>query len=168
MADFSAPVARVVQSACTEAQKQQSPVVGTPHLFIALTKLDGEAVAALRGQGHDPRFIRDGLRAALGSGQAALAVRPKLTACAAQNLRRAQELAVPSVSAQVVECHLLTAILEDDPASHATRPVQPERGSGCIAIERACGGHADFVPSRPRPFQAAQASQRETLNRTLL
>ena len=71
MTDFSAPVAQVVQSACAEAQQQNSPIVGTPHLFIALTKLNGEAAAALRGQGHDPKHIRDGLRAALGPGQAA-------------------------------------------------------------------------------------------------
>ena len=71
MADFSALVAQAVQSACSDAQQQHSPIVGAPHLFIALTKLNGEAAAALRGQGHDPKQIRDGLRAALGPGQAA-------------------------------------------------------------------------------------------------
>ena len=60
MADFSVPVAQVVQSACAEAQQQNSPIVGTPHLFIALTKLNGETATALRGQGHDPKQIRDG------------------------------------------------------------------------------------------------------------
>jgi ATP-dependent Clp protease ATP-binding subunit ClpA len=93
VADFSALVAQMVQSAWAEAQQQNSSIVGTPHLFIALTKLNGDAAAALRGQGHDPKHIRDELRAALGPGQAAPGAEPKLTARAAQNLQRAKELA---------------------------------------------------------------------------
>jgi len=58
--DFSAPVAQALQGASAEARQQNSPIVGTPHLFIALTKLDGDTAAALRGQGHDPKRIRDG------------------------------------------------------------------------------------------------------------
>ena len=73
MADFSAPIVQAVESACTEAQNQNSSIVGTPHLFIALTKLNGDTATALRGQGHDPKRIRDGMRAALGQGQAASA-----------------------------------------------------------------------------------------------
>ena len=46
-----------------EAQHQRSPVLGTPHLFIALTKLDGATAAALRAQSHDPKEVRDGLLA---------------------------------------------------------------------------------------------------------
>ena len=46
--------------ALAEAQHQCSPVLGTPHLFIALTKLDAATVAALRAHGHDPKSARDG------------------------------------------------------------------------------------------------------------
>jgi len=31
----------MVQSACAEARQQNSLIMGTPHLFIALTKLNG-------------------------------------------------------------------------------------------------------------------------------
>ena len=34
--------------ALAEAQRQRSPILSTPHLFIALTKLDGATAAALR------------------------------------------------------------------------------------------------------------------------
>jgi len=66
--DFSAPVAQALQGASAEAHQQKSPIVGTPHLFIALTKLSGDTATALRNQGQEPKRIRDGLRAALGQG----------------------------------------------------------------------------------------------------
>ena len=121
MTDFSAPVAQSLQCASAEAHHQNSPIVGTPHLFIALTKLDGDTATAFRGQGHDPKRIRDGLRAALGQGQAAPGAEPKLTARAAQNLQRAKELAETEGAAQVEERHLLTAILQDEPESITLR-----------------------------------------------
>ena len=37
--------------AMKEAQSQCSPVLGTPHLFIGLTKVNGITAAALRAQG---------------------------------------------------------------------------------------------------------------------
>ena len=64
-------ITQIMQTAFTEAQYQKYSVLGTPHLFIALTKLDGITVSALRAQGQDPKRIRDGLRATLGQGQAA-------------------------------------------------------------------------------------------------
>jgi len=38
--DFAPEMQRVIALALTEAQHQRSPILGTPHLFIALTKLD--------------------------------------------------------------------------------------------------------------------------------
>ena len=143
MTDFSALVAQAVQSACAEAQQQNSPIVGTPHLFIALTKLNGEAATALRGQGHDPKQIRDGLRAALGPGQAAPGAEPKLTARAAQNLQRATELAEAEGAAQVEERHLLAAILEDDPESFTLRAL---RDLGVDVAALRSGGSAAGTP----------------------
>ena len=134
MADFSAPVAQALQHAYAEAQHQNSPIVGTPHLFIALTKLDGDTAAALRGQGHDPKRIRDGLRAALGQGQAAPGAEPKLTARAAQNLQRAKELAETEGAAQVEERHLLTAILQDEPESITLRVLR-DLGVDVVALQ---------------------------------
>ncbi len=112
---------QVMQIAFVEARGKNSPIVGTPHLLIALTELNGDTAAALREQGHDPKAIRDGLRAALGHGQAALGTEPKLTARAAHNLQRAKELAAEEGVAQVEERHLLTAILEDDSESMTLR-----------------------------------------------
>ena len=48
MPDAAAILKQAVVLALTEAQHQHSPVLGTPHLFIALTKLDGDTAAALR------------------------------------------------------------------------------------------------------------------------
>jgi ATP-dependent Clp protease ATP-binding subunit ClpC len=134
VADFSAPVAQAVKSANAEAQHQNSPIVGTPHLFIALTKLDGITATALRGQDHDPKRIRDGLRAALGQGQAAPGAEPKLTARAAQNLQRAKELAEAEGAAQVEELHLLTTILQDEPESFTLRVLR-DLGVDLVALQ---------------------------------
>lgn len=54
MPDLSGQVEKAITLALTEAQRQPSPVLGTPHLFIALTQLDGATAAALRAQGHAP------------------------------------------------------------------------------------------------------------------
>jgi hypothetical protein len=62
--------------ALTEAQRQRSAVLGTPHLFIALTKLHGATAAALRAQGHEPKEIRDGLRVAQAGERHRLALSP--------------------------------------------------------------------------------------------
>jgi ATP-dependent Clp protease ATP-binding subunit ClpA len=75
-AEFTPEMQNVLALALAEAQHQRSPVLGTPHLFIALTKLDGATAAALRVQGHDPKAVRDGLRMALGQGQAPPAPSP--------------------------------------------------------------------------------------------
>ena len=48
MPDPSNEAEQVLALAMAEAQRQRSPILGTPHLFIALTKLDGATAAALR------------------------------------------------------------------------------------------------------------------------
>jgi ATP-dependent Clp protease ATP-binding subunit ClpA len=121
VAGFSVPVAQALHCARAEAQRQNSLILSTPHLFIALTKLDGDTAAALRAQGQDPKHVRDGLRAALGQGQAQPGTEPKPTARAARNLQRAEELAVAEGASQVEERHLLAAILADDEDSLTLR-----------------------------------------------
>ena len=119
--DFAPEVQKAITLALAEAQYRCSPVLGTPHLFIALTKLDGATAAALRAQGHDPKEVRDGLRAALGQGQVPPGIEPQLTARAAANLQRAEALAAEEGAAQVEERHLLAAILGDDETSFTLR-----------------------------------------------
>jgi len=92
-AEFTPEMQNVPALALAEAQRQRSPILGTPHLFIALTKVDGATAAALRAQGHVPKAVRDGLRMALGQGQARPDTEPQLTSRAAANLQQAQALA---------------------------------------------------------------------------
>jgi len=124
MPDLSPTMHHLITLALAEAQRQRSPFLGTPHLFIALTKLDGATAAALRAQGHDPKEIRDGLRSALGQGQARPHIDPQLTHRASANLQRATTLAAKEGAAQVEERHLLVAILNDDKDSFTLRTLQ--------------------------------------------
>jgi ATP-dependent Clp protease ATP-binding subunit ClpC len=114
-------VEQAISIAIAESENQRSSVVGTPHLFIALTKLDGATATALRVHGHEPKEIRNGLRAALGGGEAQPASEPQLTARAAANLRQAEELAAEEGVSQVKEKHLLAAILQDEKSSFTLR-----------------------------------------------
>ena len=60
--ELGTDVQKAIALAFTEARHRCSSVVGTPHLFIALTKLEGRETAALRAQGHDPTQVRAGSR----------------------------------------------------------------------------------------------------------
>jgi len=124
MSNFAPEIQNTITLALAEAQYQHSPVLGTPHLFIALTKLDGVTAAALRAQGHDPKAVRDGLRMALGQGEAPPGTEPKLTSRAAANLQQARTLAADEDAAQVEERHLLAAILDDDASSLTLRTLR--------------------------------------------
>ena len=124
MPDPSHEAEQVLALALAEAQHQHSPILGTPHVFIALTKLDGATAATLRAQGHDPKEVRDGLRAALGRGKAPPGAEPQLTGRATANLRQASALAKKEGASQVEERHLLTAILDDDESSLTLRTLR--------------------------------------------
>ncbi|HEU5376605.1 MAG TPA: AAA family ATPase [Ktedonobacteraceae bacterium] len=61
----------VLSLALTEARRMRKDYLGTPHLFIALTKLDGGCTQdALRALNFSPKQVRDVIRLALGSGKA--------------------------------------------------------------------------------------------------
>jgi ATP-dependent Clp protease ATP-binding subunit ClpA len=61
----------VLEIALNEARRMHKDYLGTPHLFIALTKLDGGCTQdALRSLGFSPKQVRDVIRMALGSGKA--------------------------------------------------------------------------------------------------
>ncbi|MBE9508474.1 MAG: ATP-dependent Clp protease ATP-binding subunit [Chloroflexi bacterium] len=115
---------QAIAIALAEAQHQRSSILSTPHLFIALTKLDGATAAALRAGGHDPKKVRDGLRIALGRGEAPPGSEPQLTARAAASLRQAKALAAEEGTAEVEERHLLAAILDDDKSSFTLRALR--------------------------------------------
>ena len=113
------------QSALTRARREArnlcSPVLGTPHLFIGLTEVDGMTASALHAQGQDPRVVRDRIRAGLGRGEADSGAEPQLTARATANLQQAERLAQNEGTDQIEEHHLLYAILDDDPDSFTLR-----------------------------------------------
>ncbi len=61
----------VLELALGEARRMHKDYLGTPHLFIALTKLDGGCTQdALRSLGFSSKQVRDVIRLALGSGKA--------------------------------------------------------------------------------------------------
>ena len=113
MPDFSPDLERVLAHALAEAQRAHSRVLGTPHFFIGLTKLDGVTASGLRAQGHDPKKVRDAIRARLGAGDAAPGEEPALTSRARANLKRAQELAAQEGASAAEERHLLATILAE-------------------------------------------------------
>jgi ATP-dependent Clp protease ATP-binding subunit ClpC len=112
--DFSSTVQDIMANALSEARHVRSRVVGTPHLFIALTKFDGVTAAGLRAQGRDPKQVRDAIRLHMGQGDATSNEEPTLTSRARANLQRAQELAAQEGAAVIEEQHLLAAILAED------------------------------------------------------
>ena len=124
MLDFSPTIEQTVALALAEAQRRRSLILGTPHLFIALTKLDGATAAALRAQGHEPKEVRDGLRVALGRGEAAPWAKPQLTSRTATNLQQAGALAAEEGADHVEERHLLAVILQDDEAGFTLRALR--------------------------------------------
>ena len=119
-----------------EAQALRSAVLGTPHLFIALTKLSGLTAQLLEAQGHNPKQVRDALRRALGIGSAPAAATPKLTARASAILKKAESLA-ETEKADVAERHLLTAILDENEG--ITLQVLKEIGVDLTAFKHAIG-----------------------------
>ncbi len=61
----------VLGIALMEARRMHKDYLGTPHLFIALTKLDGGCTQdSLRALSFSPKQVRDVVRLALGSGKA--------------------------------------------------------------------------------------------------
>ena len=170
--DFSPFIEKTVRGAFGEAKRENSDVLGTPHLFIVLTKLNGITTQGLRVQGQDPKRIRDGLRTALGQGRAAAGTEPKLTVRAAQNLQQATKLAEAEGASQVEEQHLLIAILEDDPGSLTLRTLstmgvdlvalRPDGSSGTPILDRlgrdltSLAGKGDLDPLIGRHEQLRQ------------
>lgn len=107
-------LSRFLELVRAEARSRHFAVLGTPHLFVVLTKLGGVTSQALEAQGQSPKQVRDAVRTAIGMGNAREGAEPRLTARATANIRRAEALAKNERAEAVEERHLLTAILEDD------------------------------------------------------
>jgi ATP-dependent Clp protease ATP-binding subunit ClpA len=156
---FSPEVEMILALAMAEAQRQRSELLTTPHLFIGLTRLNGRTCAALTAAGHDPKALRDQLRAALGRGEAPEGREPKLTTRAAGNLSRAEEIAWAAGAAAVQEEHLLEAILSDETDSLTLRVLR-RAGVDVAAWSPRAAGRAPLLDRLGRDLTALASAGR--------
>ncbi|MDQ6661350.1 MAG: AAA family ATPase, partial [Chloroflexota bacterium] len=103
-----------------EARKMRKDYLGTPHLFIALTKLDGGCTQdALRTLGFSAKQVRDVIRLALGSGKATSETPILPTRRCKEILQTAERIATSSGSNFVDERAIAQAVLgEGDGVTH--------------------------------------------------
>src|SRR5436305_2387476 len=94
--------------------------LGTPHLFIALTKLDGGCTQdALRSLGFSPKQVRDVIRLALGNGKANSDTPILPTRRCKEILQTAEQNALESGSTTIYERAIAQAVLsEGDGVTH--------------------------------------------------
>ncbi len=112
----------VLGIALTEARRMHKDYLGTPHLFIALTKLDGgctqDALHSLPGN-FSPKQVRDVIRLALGSGKAPSDTPILPTRRCKEILQTAERIALESGSTLIDERSIAQAVLsEGDGVTH--------------------------------------------------
>jgi ATP-dependent Clp protease ATP-binding subunit ClpA len=110
----------VLGLALAEARRMHKDYLGTPHLFIALTKLDGGCTQdALRTLGFSPKQVRDVIRLALGNGKATSDTPILPTRRCKEILQTAERNALSSGSATIDERAIAQAVLsEGDGVTH--------------------------------------------------
>jgi ATP-dependent Clp protease ATP-binding subunit ClpA/CHAT domain-containing protein len=102
----------VLGLALMEAKRMRKDYLGTPHLFIALTKLDGGCTQdALRTLNFSAKQVRDVIRLALGSGKATSDTPILPTRRCKEILQTAERNAVRAGSAAVDERAIAQAVL---------------------------------------------------------
>ncbi|HLZ56387.1 MAG TPA: AAA family ATPase [Ktedonosporobacter sp.] len=110
----------VLEMALNEARKMHKDYLGTPHLFIALTKLDGGCTQdALRSLGFSHKQVREVIRLALGSGKATVDTPILPTRRCKEILQTAERNAITSGAMSVDERSIAQAVLsEGDGVTH--------------------------------------------------
>jgi ATP-dependent Clp protease ATP-binding subunit ClpA len=110
----------VLEFALGEARRMQKDYLGTPHLFIALTKLDGGCTQdALRTLGFSPKQVREVIRLALGSGKATTDTPILPTRRCREILETATRNAIEAGSSLIDERAIAQAVLsEGDGVTH--------------------------------------------------
>src|SRR6266568_8376179 len=102
----------VLAIALMEARRMHKDYLGTPHLFIALTKLDGGCTQdALRTLSFSSKQVRDVVRLALGSGKAASDTPILPTRRCKEILQTAERNALNAGSASIDERAIAQAVL---------------------------------------------------------
>ncbi|GCE13871.1 AAA family ATPase [Tengunoibacter tsumagoiensis] len=110
----------VLEFALGEARRMHKDYLGTPHLFIALTKLDGGCTQdALRTLGFSPKQVRDVIRMAMGTGKASGDTPILPTRRCKEILQTAERNAINAHSPSVDERAIAQAVLsENDGVTH--------------------------------------------------
>ncbi len=110
----------VLSIALMEARRMRKDYLGTPHLFIALTKLDGGCTQdALRTLNFSPKQVRDVIRLALGSGKASSETPILPTRRCKEILQTAERNALTAGSTLIDERSIAQAVLsEGDGVTH--------------------------------------------------
>src|SRR6266568_5090937 len=104
----------VLGLALMEARRMHKDYLGTPHLFIALTKLDGGCTQdALRSLNFSPKQVRDVVRLALGSGKASSDTPILPTRRCKEILQTAERNALNAHSSSVDERAIAQAVLSE-------------------------------------------------------
>lgn len=104
----------VLGLAYVEARRMRKDYLGTPHLFIALTKLDGGCTQdALRALNFSPKQVRDVIRLALGSGKATSDTTILPTRRCKEILQTAERNAIRAGSPSVDERAIAQAVLSE-------------------------------------------------------
>jgi ATP-dependent Clp protease ATP-binding subunit ClpA len=105
----------VLTLALGEARRMRKDYLGIPHLFIALTRLEGgHTQDALRSLGFAPQQVSDVIRLALGSGKATSDTQISLTRRCKEILRSAERNAINAHSAFVDEQAIAQAVLSEE------------------------------------------------------
>jgi ATP-dependent Clp protease ATP-binding subunit ClpA len=104
----------VLGLALMEARRMHKDYLGTPHLFIALTKLDGGCTQdALRNLNFSPKQVRDVIRLALGSGKATSDTPILPTRRCKEILQTAERNAIHAGSTSIDERAIAQAVLSE-------------------------------------------------------
>ncbi len=141
----------VLEFALSEARRMHKDYLGTPHLFIALTKLDGGCTQdALRTLGFSPKQVRDVIRLALGSGKATSETPILPTRRCKEILQTAERNAVNASSSSVDERAIAQAVLsEGDGVTHELLTKLGINPNQLIELILSSNAHAllELVPS---------------------
>ncbi|GCF11618.1 AAA family ATPase [Dictyobacter arantiisoli] len=141
----------VLEFALGEARRMHKDYLGTPHLFIALTKLDGGCTQdALRNLGFSPKQVRDVIRLALGTGKATSDAAILPTRRCKEILQTAEHNAVAAGTSSVDERAIAQAVLsEGDGVTHELLTKLGINPSQLIEMILTSSAHAllELVPS---------------------
>ena len=141
----------VLEFALGEARRMHKDYLGTPHLFIALTKLDGGCTQeALHTLGFSSKQVRDVIRLALGSGKATSDTPILPTRRCREILQTAERNAITAGSQLVDERAIAQAVLgEGDGVTHELLTKLGINPSQLMELIIASNAHAllELVPS---------------------